>query len=319
MEYYIGIDGGGSKTVLCIADENGYILGTVKEGSASYKQLGISGLIELLQQGISEVCGLAEGNSTKIAACCFGMPNYGESQISDKEILQLIGETFNEYPFYVVNDCEVGWAASLLLQPGINIVAGTGTIAYGRNKNGKTARCGGWSEWFSDEGSGRWLGLKCVQLFSKQADGRLEQGPLYHLVRESLGIKQDEDIIDLFETEYIPYRDRVALLQPILLKAAREGDSSAINAYHEAVDELIEIAKGVKKQLFREETCLAACSGGIFKIHDLIKEPFMKKAEAEDMIPVNKELEPYVGAVLLAVEKHQGSTPEQNFLEAITK
>ena len=97
----------------------------------------------------------------------------------------------------------MGWAGSLLCNPGINIVAGTGSIAFGKNAKGETARCGGWSEWFSDEGSGYWLGMKCVQMFSRQSDGRDERGPLYNIFKNQLKLTADEDIIDLFEKEYL--------------------------------------------------------------------------------------------------------------------
>ena len=69
MKYYIGIDGGGSKTVFAIAGEDGKILGTAMGGSAFYKQIGEDGVIELLEKGVKEVCAFAEGNAAEIASC----------------------------------------------------------------------------------------------------------------------------------------------------------------------------------------------------------------------------------------------------------
>ena len=69
----------------------------------------------------------------------------------------------------IVNDSVVGWAGSLGLSSGINLVAGTGSIAYGRNDAGEEARAGGWDERFSDEGSCYWLGMKSLELFQKKA------------------------------------------------------------------------------------------------------------------------------------------------------
>ena len=74
-----------------------------------------------------------------------------------------------------MNDSVVGWAGSLGLSSGINLVAGTGSIAYGRNDAGEEARAGGWDERFSDEGSCYWLGMKSLELFSKESDGRAEK------------------------------------------------------------------------------------------------------------------------------------------------
>ena len=213
MKYYIGIDGGGSKTIFAISTEDGNILGTVKVGSAFYKQIGEAGVLELIRNGVKKVCDFAEGDKTEIASICFGMPAWGESPVNDKIIEEKILNTFPEWNIHIVNDCEVGWAGSLLTVPGINIVAGTGSIAFGKNESGETARCGGWSEWFGDEGSGYWLGVKCVQLFSRQSDGRDERGPLYEIVKDELNLSVDEEIIDLFETEYLHKRDKIASLQ----------------------------------------------------------------------------------------------------------
>lgn len=300
MKYYIGIDGGGSKTIFAIAGEDGKVLGTVQAGSAFYKQIGEDGVIQLLKNGVKEVCAFAEGDGTEIACVCFGMPAWGESPVNDKVIEEKILTTFPEWNIHIVNDCEVGWAGSLLAEPGINIVAGTGSIAFGKNEAGETARCGGWSEWFSDEGSGYWLGMKCVQLFSRQADCRDEKGPLYRIVRESLNLSNDMDIVDLFESEYLHKRDKIASLQRLLLQAANEGDIYAFDAYAQAAKELYDIVCGVKKQIFKEKDCMVSCSGGIFKTGDVIRKPFVKLLEADGMKLTESKAEPYVGAVLLA-------------------
>jgi len=82
-----------------------------------------------------------------------GIPCYGESEDGDIELEKEIQTAFPGIPVYITNDVEVGWAGSLGLTPGVNVVAGTGSIAFGKDESGKTARCGGWSEFFSDEGS----------------------------------------------------------------------------------------------------------------------------------------------------------------------
>lgn len=300
MKYYIGIDGGGSKTIFAIAKEDGNILGTVKAGSAFYKQIGEDGVLELLRKGIKEVCAFADGDSTEIASVCFGMPAWGESPINDKIMEKKILSAFPEWNIHIVNDCEVGWAGSLLVQPGINIVAGTGSIAFGKNEQGETARCGGWSEWFSDEGSGYWLGMKCVQLFSRQSDGRDERGPLYDIVKQELNLSVDEEIIDLFETEYLHKRDKIASLQKLLLKAANEGDKYAITAYEDAAKELFDIINGVKKKIFADTNCMVSYSGGIFNVGNLIKRPLIRLLQDNGMELTEGKAEPYVGATLLA-------------------
>lgn len=315
MKYYIGIDGGGTKTIFSILNENGYLLGTHKMGSASYKQIGEKELILLLKEGIQKVCGLVKVENADIVTICFGMPGFGESPVHDEEIVLNIKEELSEYQILVVNDCEVGWAGSLLLQPGINIVAGTGSIAFGKNAGGKSGRCGGWSEWFSDEGSGRWLGIQCMQIFSKEADGRLEKGALYELLRRHFDITYDEEVIDLFEKEYLCKRDQIAFLQKVLSQAAKSGDKNAIMAYESAAEELFLIVKGLKNRLFQGEDCLVSYSGGIFQNKELLLEPFAKKIKEEGMKLVKPQAEPYIGAALLAYRFANGKNPDDIFLK----
>ena len=76
----------------------------------------------------------------------------GESRVNDERFLCRI-DKITDRPMKIVNDSAAGWAGSLGLEEGINLVAGTGSIAYGQNKFGTEARAGGWDDGFSDEGS----------------------------------------------------------------------------------------------------------------------------------------------------------------------
>lgn len=322
MKAYLGIDGGGSKTLFALADEEGRLLSVWRAGSASYKQIGTEGLLELVKTGRKQVLLLAKeklGEEIFLESCCLGMPMYGESEEMDRKIEEQFKQHFPQDKLLLVNDAVAGWAGALLLQPGINVVAGTGSIAYGRNEQGQEGRSGGWSEWFSDEGSGRWLGMRCLQLFSKEADGRLEKGALYDLVKKQLKLKQDEEIIDLFEREYLPRRDRLASLQRILLEAARAGDREAKGAYEEAAGELAELARAVKQKLFVKEGCPVTCSGGIFQVGDLVMKPFQRKLEEAGMEFVKRQAEPHLGAILLAYAYSRKQKPPQSFEENLRK
>ena len=79
--------------------------------------------------------------------------------------------------------------------------------------DGKTARCGGWNEFFGDEGSCYWVGRKGMELFSKEADGRIPKGPLYSIVKQELHLADDYCFIDEVVTKIAPYRDKVAAFQ----------------------------------------------------------------------------------------------------------
>ena len=284
---YLGIDGGGTKTLFTLMDAEGKILAQNKYGTASFKEIGLQGVADMIRNGIAALPATPE-------RVCIGMPMFGENAVFEAAIQK-------EFPDYlIVNDAEVGWAGSLGLEPGINIVAGTGSIAFGKNADGARARCGGWTELFSDEGSGYWLGRRTVELFTKQADFRVARGALYDITREFFNSRDNFEIINLIEDEWQPHRDKVASLHMLLLKAAQNGDASAAGLYAEAARELAEIVRGVWRQLGEPADCKVSWSGGVFKAGDCIMKPFCNELAGFHIVaPL---FPPDVGAVLLAAE-----------------
>jgi len=274
-------------------------------GSASWREFGV----EIVIKRIKEVIKNFRLNKTaEVAAITMGLPCYGESEAGDKELKKAIKEGFSPVPVYLTNDVEVGWAGSLGLKPGINVVAGTGSIAFGKDESGQAARCGGWSEFFSDEGSCYYIGRESLQLFSKQADGRLPKDELYSIFREGLNLKNDFDIIDLVHDQYIGSRDKVASLQLLTKDAALAGSLSAINLYKIAAEELWRLVLAIRNTLyFQRKPYMVSYSGGLFKTGDLILPYFFEGVETYGGKPVSPKYEPMYGALLLAFEK---SNPE---------
>ncbi len=301
MKYLLGIDGGGSKTNILCMDTDGKVIGFSSVGATYYRQDGIDAVIDRLRQGI-EAC-LPAGCE---AAACFGMPGFGDDVEGDNVAAAQIAAAFPHIRFRFENDVVVGWAGALALQPGVNIVAGTGSIAYGRDGAGKDFRCGGWHEFFSDEGSGYWFGKQVLRLFSMESDGRLEKTALYGIVREGLGLKDDYDINALANDRFFHSRKETAALQKLMLKAARQGDPVALDCYRQSAEHLARIVCSTIRQLDYPETVTVSYSGGLFNLDDLIRQPmeqFVKKAMGDSRVwfrpPV---LSPCEGGVLLAAE-----------------
>ena len=297
MGIWIGIDGGGTKTKFLAVNESGKRLASYITGGTYYHLDGIETVCARLVEGINEVKGTDD-----ILGICFGMPGFGESGASDDEAVAKIRLSLASCNLHVVNDVEAGWAGSLALSPGVNIVAGTGSIAYGRNQDRVSARSGGWMEFFSDEGSGYWLGRKTLELFAKQSDGRLPKDKLYELLKAHLNLHDDNEMNSLVRDTYAPSREKTASLQRVLFEAAKAGDRSAIKLYEEAGQELALIADAVIRKLKFNSIPTLSYSGGVFETGDLILKPFRAsmKMQAKLAIPA---LEPVEGAVLLAVER----------------
>lgn len=298
--YWIGIDGGGTKTEFLVTDTDGNILCRRRVGTIACKQVGKERSVQILKEvldSIFEELGLTEKDN--IYTCC-AFPNWGESRMVDSFVKNKIEKDLPKYHIYLVNDCEVGWAGSLGMEMGINLVAGTGAIAFGKDGEGRMARAGGWSDFFSDEGSCNWFGKKTMELFSKESDGRAEKGPLLEIMREEFGLSDDYEIIDIFENNYQNDRTKIASLQKLLLKAAKYGDEGAVKLYEEGAHELALSVLAVYRKLKFKDECIVSYSGGLFHAADYVLVPLGKALEKYS-ISIKKPLfSPVHGAVLLA-------------------
>lgn len=301
MKYLLGIDGGGSKTNLLCLDARGNTIAKASVGATYYRQDGINAVTERLRSGISQC--LPEGAE---AVACFGMPGFGDNVESDNAAAAQIAAAFPHIQFRFENDVVVGWAGALALRPGVNIVAGTGSIAYGRDRAGKSFRCGGWHEFFSDEGSGYWFGKQLLRIFSMESDGRLEKTALYGIVRERLGLKDDYDINVLANDRYFHSRKETAALQRLMLEAARQGDPIVLDCYRQSADHLARIVCSTIRQLDFADAVHVSYSGGLFNLDDLIRRPVeqfvTERMGAEKVCFRAPLLTPCEGGALLAAE-----------------
>ena len=299
MCVWIGIDGGGSKTAFAAVTPLGEVVAVSSSKGIDYNQDGIELCCQRLREGVSLLQKNVGGE--KILGVGLGMPGYGEGGEEDEVAAARFRALFPGAETVVVNDAQVAWAGSLAMRPGINIVAGTGAIAFGRDGKGCCARAGGWSELFSDEGSGYWLGRLALGLFAKQSDGRLQKSALYELMKSRLKLNNDEDLCSLARNNIFRSRSSVASLQEVLAEAAALGDRSAVELYEFAAGELAACVHAVRQKLDFGEYVEASFSGGVFEAGELILQPF-KKALGSGVHLTRPLLSPAMGAVLTAVE-----------------
>lgn len=299
MKYFIGIDGGGSKTQFILCDEEGQIHSQYMASGSSYKEIGEDAVCELLIQGVGYIC--AGIDRENIAGICFGMPCYGESVLNDARVTQKIQKVFLPIPVCFENDVVAAWAGALAFHSGIVMLAGTGSMAVGRDRHGRIARSGGWSEFFSDEGSCYWLGKKTLELFTKQSDNRMPKGKLYEIIKTHFSIGNDFELIEKIEPS-MNSREKVASLQKLLMEAALQGDTGALLLYKEAAEELALMVKAVSITLDFEPGIPVSYAGGLFKTGELIINPFKNALSELDIVLQEPLLLPVDGAVLFAVE-----------------
>lgn len=308
MEYVIGVDGGGTKTAVALAGRDGTLLAQTVLESISYREHGMDAVASRLRAGAGKVLEESGVPFHQVRCAAVGAPGYGENEQGDQALRSVVKEAFPDMRTVVVNDAQIACYGALSGRPGINIVAGTGAIAYGEDGYGASARSGGWSEQFSDEGSCYWLGKMAMGLFCKEADGRVDKGPLYELLKEKLALADDLSFIVEMEKEYLPYRDRTARLQVWLFQAAQEGDKAAQELYRQACRELAQLADAVRGQLRFPGEVPVSLTGGLTHCGTLVTKALKDILLEKGMAYRPCEGSPLEGAVRLACRELESGT-----------
>jgi N-acetylglucosamine kinase-like BadF-type ATPase len=198
-----------------------------------------------------------------------------------------------------------GWAGALACQDGINVIAGTGSIAYGEF-NGRGARAGGWGELYSDEGSAYWIAREGLNLFSRMSDGRTRRGALYDMLQRHFGLRSDLDLCAAIYDNNQNKRSNLAALSTLIAQAATAGDVQASAVFSRAADELVQIVDAVHRQLEipAHATVMVSYSGGMFQQRDLLLARLQSKLamDGRRYRVVAPRLPPAAGAALYAAK-----------------
>ncbi len=306
MSVFLGVDGGGTKTDFVLVDGTGRVLASHRAGSAYYLETGIDALEAMLVEGIRATLELARIPPAHVDFAFLGLPAHGEDSALLPRLNRIATAVLPLDRHRCGNDMVCGWAGALAGRDGINLVAGTGSIAYGELA-GRQARAGGWGELFGDEGSAYWLAREGLALFSRMSDGRTPKGPLYELVRGRFALRDDLDLCAAIHGPPPLSRSAFADLAPVVAAAARAGDLQARQLLAAAARELASIVNAVADALHAHAGVPAAplpvsYSGGLFHLEDAILDPLRAALDAggrrhQFIAPI---LTPAAGAALYA-------------------
>jgi N-acetylglucosamine kinase-like BadF-type ATPase len=256
MRLFLGVDGGQSGTTALAADETGRVVGVGRAGPCNH-----AGAAEGRERFVKAIGGsVREAGGDAVFECaCFGFS--GGS--SDKEALTREIVRANRY--VITHDALIALAGATGGKPGVVVIAGTGSMAFGRNQEGRTARAGGWGYAFGDEGSAFDLVRQALRAVLRREEG---WGPLTQLREaflESEGARDAHDLMHRFYTDEYS-RARVASLAPLVDDAARAGDAQAREILGGAAHSLATIAAAVRGQLFGSgEEVHVSYTGGVFR------------------------------------------------------
>jgi N-acetylglucosamine kinase-like BadF-type ATPase len=240
-------------------------------------------------------------NDHPIAAACVGIAGvdrpYDEGVI--RNILRRLGHRKN---VRVVNDAVIALTAGAAERFGIVVLAGTGSIAYGADRAGRTARSGGFGSLLADEGSGYWLGHQALREAVRASDGRGGATRLRDLVFEALGATSMAEVIPKVYEQAMP-KHGIAALAPLVERARAEGDTVAAELICRGGQELALAAGAVARALsFGAEPFPVVLAGGAFKACPSLVDTVVGALDLPAARPAPLTVEPALGAVALALE-----------------
>jgi N-acetylglucosamine kinase-like BadF-type ATPase len=296
VRYVLGIDAGGTKTVGLLADEAGSIVGEARAGGANLATHGELG-VEKAFDGVMETLG-SRGRAGAICVGIAGVDRPHDEQLI-RSILRRLG--YRER-VRVVNDAVIALLAGAPERTGIVLLAGTGSIAYGIDPSGTTARAGGYGYLLADEGSGYWLGHQALRAAMRGFDGRGPDTKITPLVVEALAVQSPLELIGAVYERPLPTYE-IASLAHVVQRARDLGDVVATEILTEAAHELSVSARAVARRLsFGRRPYAVVLAGGVFKACPSLAGLVIDGLDLPLARPTRLEAEPALGAVALALD-----------------
>lgn len=305
VPWILGVDGGGTKTVACAADLSGRVLGRSERGAANYHIIGLEKFAAILGGIIEELAHKAGLASSDLVLISLGLA--GADRPRDRElILAAIAEKALTCPVLVSSDARIALAAGLgEREEGIVLIAGTGSIAYGVNREGETVRAGGWGHIVSDEGSGYDIGRQALARSLRSWEDRDKPSVLPAEIMHRLGLKDLSELIGFVHHPATAKAD-IAALAPLVLAAADRGDALAGEIIEAAADALASLVRSVISRGFpgRAAVPVVTC-GGL-----LLGSPRLRSQVADRLSPQAIFLppgpEPVMGALKIGYDYLRG-------------
>jgi N-acetylglucosamine kinase-like BadF-type ATPase len=295
VDFFLGIDGGGTKTD-CALGNGAEILGRGRAAGSKLARGGEAQARAALHGAIRQATAEAGVDLKQVRRTCVGMA--GASRPEVVECVRALVAEVAPGEVEVVGDMHIALEAGFPGAPGVVVIAGTGSIAYGRNERGETARAGGWGPAISDEGSGEWIGRAAAAAALRAYDSGLSTA-LNACLMNTWHLATRDDVARVANASPAP--DYAALL-PQILATAEAGDGAARDVLLQAGTELAHLAKVVTRRLWPGATSArVALAGGVFRHSELVRRVFANSLRAErPQAEVLEDVEPVLGALALA-------------------
>jgi len=302
-DYFVGIDGGGSKTRAVVVDGAYHVVGRGEAGAANHFAVGVP--------LAAHNCALAAGNALKDArhfdarfdpkdVCSWGLGLAGVRREADSRRLHDELEAVCPVPFALETDVVAAHAGAFAGATGIVVSGGTGAITFGADEFGERVYADGWGPILGDEGGGYWIGVQALRATCRALDGRSTPTPLANAVLGALGVADGDELVPLVYAPDFP-RERIASLARVVSDCAEEGVAEAIEIRERAALVLSRGIRAVGRALLQSRAergaepveMLVALRGGLFQ------DDFLRAAvgfnATEAMVELKRDFLPISG------------------------
>lgn len=301
----LGIDGGGTRTRCLAADLSGRVLGEGRGGPANALVVGRDRAVQSIAEAARQALAAAGRTPEEVGAVCAGLAGAGQPRIQEElsgAIAAALGLPASAR-VQVVNDGRVALAGALQGGPGVILIAGTGSIAYGLDDAGQLARAGGWGWMLGDEGSGFAIGRQALAAALCALDGAGPATVLGDRICAAWDLARLTDAIPRIYADPSAARTEIAALVPHVAQAAAEGDAVAEEILRQAGRDLAHLAAALIRRMTLREPRVAT-TGGVLEGVATVREALAQRLA--ELMPAARVVEsagsPASGAVLMALE-----------------
>ena len=298
----IGIDGGGTHTRARLANTRGEILGNGEADTANPYAKGFDAAKQEILLAIQRAFDEAHIEKQMVGALCMGIA--GADRKSEREEFETWASSTIAEKVQIINDGEIVLAAGSPENWGVALIAGTGSIAWGKSRQGKVARAGGWGYLIGDEGSGFNLAQEGLRAAMQCADGRGQDTRLIGAFLDQWNLRDAMELVPRVYRSGLKPAD-IAQLASVVVYVAEEGDVVAQQLVTRAGEELARAVVAVVKRLrLGNEPIPLAMTGGLLLSAELVRKKLFAALQSSgfSFSPTELVHEPVAGAVRIATK-----------------
>ena len=307
MAYFLGIDGGATKSHIVLSNGTGRLVGEGQSGPSNYHIVGVEQAAANLSAAISQALAPSAVSPSEVKAACAGMAGL-DGPSDQKQMHHIMTSAFNtsglQCPWRSLNDSVVAWAGAFHGSPGALIAAGSGAVAYAVGEDGRSARADGLGHWLGDAGSGYDIGRRGLRAALAALDQRGPETRLTEQFRILAGSTQMEWIgwIAGLDASISYAHEQFRSFAPFVFEAAASDDAIARSILNQAGAALAGTAASVLRKVGLLTDPQVATAGSVLEQPSCLRQAF--RAELSARLPgcqiVPARSGPAFGAALLA-------------------